>query len=60
MKFFIAFLFLNFLVYLIGAFIAWNLDPTSWWIISAPAGRIVTLIIEFILVKALVESDALK
>jgi hypothetical protein len=36
----------NLVIYLIGSFIAWSLDPREWWLITSTWGRLVLVIIE--------------
>jgi hypothetical protein len=40
------FLLLNVMIYLIGSFIAWDLNPLNWWTFKDTFGRILFLAIE--------------
>jgi len=42
----IPFVILNFIVYLCGAFIAWNTNPMDWLLVKTIIGRICLVIIE--------------
>jgi hypothetical protein len=35
------------LFYLLGSFIAWDLNPLNWWLFTSWFGRILFLIFEF-------------
>ena len=35
------------LFYLLGSFIAWDLNPLNWWLFTSWVGRILFLIFEF-------------
>jgi hypothetical protein len=53
------FLLLNIGVYLIGSFIAWNLNPLQWWAFKDTFGRILFLCMELFLIAASVKHDDL-
>jgi hypothetical protein len=40
------FLLLNVMIYLIGSFIAWDLNPLNWWTFKDTFGRILFLFME--------------
>lgn len=40
------FLLLNVMIYLIGSFIAWDLNPLNWYTFKETVGRIIFLAIE--------------
>jgi hypothetical protein len=43
------FLIINTLVYLLGSFIAFELNPMQWWLFKDTLGRILFIILEIIL-----------
>jgi len=47
LKIFGIFAILNFVIYLIASFIAFDMDPMHWWIIKSTLGRFIFLFIEF-------------
>lgn len=53
------FLLLNVVVYLLGSFIAWDLNLLHWWVFRETAGRIGFLILELFLLVAVVNNDDL-
>jgi len=57
MKILIRFLFLNFLLWLVGSFIAWDTDVENWWMIQNAGGRILLLILEVIFLSAAIDED---
>jgi hypothetical protein len=40
---------LNFIVYLCGAFIAWDTDPMNWFLVKTIFGRICLVVIELMI-----------
>lgn len=36
----------NVVIYIIGAFIAWNSNPTEWWLLTSTGGRVLAVILE--------------
>ena len=57
MKILIRFLFLNFLLWLVGSFIAWDTDVENWWMIQNAGGSILLLILEVIFLSAAIDED---
>jgi hypothetical protein len=49
------FLLLNVLLYFVGSFITFNMDPTNWWLIKTTMGRVFFLVIELGLFGAALE-----
>ena len=41
-----AFLLVHSVLYLIGCFIAWDINPLHWWIFTSSFGRILFLLFE--------------
>ena len=41
------FIICHIIIYLIGAFVAWELNPLNWLLPTIPGGRVAILIIEF-------------
>ena len=39
----------NLIYYIVGSFLALDLNPFNWWALREPAGRIVILLFEIIL-----------
>lgn len=46
------FLFINLFWYLIGSFVAFDLNPANWWLINATFGRVLLIVIEFFFISA--------
>lgn len=36
----------NVVIYIIGAFIAWNSNPMEWWLLTSTGGRVLAVILE--------------
>jgi hypothetical protein len=45
----IPFVILNFILYLCGAFIAWDTDPMNWLLVKTIFGRICLVVIELMI-----------
>ena len=43
-----AFLLIHSVIYLIGCFIAWDINPLNWWLFNTSIGRIFFLVFEII------------
>jgi hypothetical protein len=56
-KLFLWFFFTNLFWYFIGSFIAFDFNPTNWWLINNTFGRIVTVFIEVILFSISVKAS---
>jgi len=41
-----AFISIHLIFYLLGSFIAWDLNPLNWWLLTSSFGRVLFLIIE--------------
>lgn len=54
-----AFLLLNVVVYLLGSFIAWDLNSLHWWTFRETAGRILFLVVELFLLATTFKHDDL-
>ena len=37
---------LNLILYLIGSFVAWSFDPSTWWLVNSTVGRLLLVFIE--------------
>ena len=42
------YLFIHLIVYLFGSFIAWDINPLNWWLLSTYIGRIFFLVFEIL------------
>lgn len=42
------YLFIHLIVYLFGSFIAWDINPLNWWLLSTSIGRIFFLVFEIL------------
>ena len=37
---------LNLILYLLGSFVAWSFDPSTWWLVNSTVGRLLLVFIE--------------
>lgn len=45
----------NLLVYLLGGFIVWDMNPMNWWLFNTIVGRVFFILIEFGIIKQVLE-----
>jgi hypothetical protein len=46
MKKLVAFIVFHLIFYIIGSFIAWDLNPLNWWVFTSWVGRVLILFFE--------------
>ena len=49
------FILVHCIVYLIGCFIAWDINPLDWWLFNTSIGRICFLVFEMFCIGNLLE-----
>jgi hypothetical protein len=54
---FLWFFFVNLFWYLVGSFIAFDLNPTNWWLITHTVGRIILVIIEIFILSISIKAS---
>lgn len=55
LKVFIYSLIGNLVFYLLGTFISFDFNPMDWWLFNLSIGRLIILIIEFIIITASIQ-----
>ena len=50
-------LFIHFIFYIFGCFIFWGFNPMNWWLLTSTVGRIITLILEIMLIGKSLSDD---
>jgi hypothetical protein len=55
LKVFIYSLIGNLVFYLLGTFISFDFNPMDWWLFNFSIGRLIILIIEFIIITASIQ-----
>lgn len=48
----LGFVFTWLIIYIVGAFIAWDINPVNWWLVNSTIGRIILAFLFFASVKA--------